>query len=157
MVKLRNGRKVASIPGMKSTPPPPRRLRKDGPPRCSDYGLYQRAFYKNQGFRFCHECDLYDDAFCLDINKKAMGNLTTFKCTANHTSFAFPTDLSVAKNLFYPSKNPCARPTLTNDNNECDDDVNEEASVESASPVIFAFLRVRTVEDRLHISLKLKL
>jgi len=79
---------------------------------------------------------LYDDAFCLDINKKATGNSTTFKCTANHTSFAFPADLSVAKNLFPLQKNPCARPTLTDNNNECDNDVNEEASVESASPVI---------------------
>jgi len=75
-----------------------------------------------------------------------MGNSTTFKCMANHTSFAFPTDLLVAKNLFYPSKNPCARHTITelNDstpaelftNNECDNDDNEEASVGIASPVI---------------------
>jgi len=139
MVKLRKGRKVASIPGTKLMPPPLHWLRKDGPLCCSDYGLYWKAFYKNQGSLFCHHCDLYDDSFWLDVNKKAMGNSATFKCMANHTSFAFPTDILVAKNLFYPLKIPHARPMITKLNNdilaesfedkEYDDDVNEEANV----------------------------
>jgi len=80
-----------------------------------------------------------------------MGNSATFKCMANHTSFAFPTDVLVAKNLFYPSKDPHARPLNNNilaesfEDKEYDDDVNEEASVQSGSCNVVVLVPIAAV------------
>jgi hypothetical protein len=62
-------------------------------PRCSDFGPSRHyAFQGQQGFFFCHPCDLWD-ALPLDASKKISGLSRMYSCTANHESFSHPTAL----------------------------------------------------------------
>jgi hypothetical protein len=62
-------------------------------PRCSDFGPSRHyAFQGQQGFFFCHPCDLWD-ALPPDASKKISGLSRMYSCTANHESFSHPTAL----------------------------------------------------------------
>eukprot|EP00978_Attheya_sp_CCMP212_P012835 scaffold32068_cov35-Attheya_sp.AAC.1 len=67
-------------------------------PRCSNYGRYRHAFYQRHGFFFCNACVFYDSV----VEKRAVNSESrTYKCTASHTSFIFPT--TQIKNSMYRS------------------------------------------------------
>jgi hypothetical protein len=66
--------------------------------RCTNYGVYRHAQYKEYGFFFCSPCDLYDSV----VEKwRVDSNCRTYKCVAGHNSFIFP---STKTKTYLPSK-----------------------------------------------------
>jgi hypothetical protein len=74
--------------------PPQRRLRSEGGPVCSDYGLYRFIQYAGMGYFFCHQCDLWDNEN--KLNSRIQRKSLQYACKANHTSFSHPTDRRLA-------------------------------------------------------------
>jgi hypothetical protein len=67
--------------------------------RCTNYGVYRHAQYKEYGFFFCSPCDLYDTV----VEKWTVDSeCNRYKCTAGHDSFIFP---STKTKIYVPSKN----------------------------------------------------
>eukprot|EP00978_Attheya_sp_CCMP212_P043741 scaffold290714_cov41-Attheya_sp.AAC.1 len=66
--------------------------------RCTNYGVYRHAQYKDYGFFFCSPCDLYDTV----VEKWTVDSeCRRYKCTAGHDSFIFP---SSKTKVYVPSK-----------------------------------------------------
>eukprot|EP00978_Attheya_sp_CCMP212_P049174 scaffold627966_cov142-Attheya_sp.AAC.1 len=66
--------------------------------RCTNYGVYRHAQYKEYGFFFCSPCDLYDTV----VEKWTVDSeCHRYKCTAGHDSFIFP---SSKTKVYVPSK-----------------------------------------------------
>jgi hypothetical protein len=61
-------------------------------PRCSDYGPSRHLTFQGQGFFFCHKCDLWD-SLPPDGRKRISASSSTYRCTANHQNFSYPTAL----------------------------------------------------------------
>jgi hypothetical protein len=112
-----------------STPPPKRRLRRDGGPYCTDFGRYRKDWWRGKGYFFCSPCDLYENEH--SSNKRIKRDSNKFRCKAKHTSFAYPTDLLKNGGLYVPSKNPAARKTVDNSiDGDSEDEGDDESSAE---------------------------
>jgi hypothetical protein len=76
-------KKVRILP----SPPTTRILRRKGTPTCSNFGLNRNLLYPE--YFFCHNCVQWDTNSLLGI-KKSKFHPAHLPCTANHTSFVFP-------------------------------------------------------------------
>jgi hypothetical protein len=110
-----------------STPPDRRRLRKDGGPYCTDFGLHRNVVWNGNKrpisdcYFFCSPCVLYEIEAV--SNKRIKRDSNRFRCKAKHSSYVHPTHLLKKGGLFNPSKNPAARKTVDSDESSVDSDV----------------------------------
>jgi hypothetical protein len=126
--KLPSSRRTRLLP----SPPTTRILRRKGTPTCCTFGRNRSSLYP--GFFFCHNCSEWDVRSQLPCRKVDSRPLK-LRCTANHTSFMFPSDrLDEAVFDVASPKRHRRHVNKASTNLSRDVDNNTASNVESASP-----------------------
>jgi hypothetical protein len=105
-------------------PPPSKKTRSHGGPRCHGYGPYRVQMYP--GFFFCSPCAQVDTE-TKDVNPQSR----RFKCTAGHESFFFPTTEMKSP----PSEDSDDEDSDEEVSDDEDDDSDDEDDIEDVTPL----------------------